>query len=132
MKTTALSLLAACLLLAGCAEEAPEAGTNEFAEVIMQAEVPVEFAAGEQAFQTNCMVCHGERGLGTEQGPPLINIIYEPSHHADMSFFMAVNRGVQSHHWNFGNMPPLPNVSNEEIQQIVAYIRYLQRQVGIM
>lgn len=124
--------LIALVMLAGCANDPPEAGTNEFAATIQQVQVPAEFTAGETAFNQNCAACHGERGLGTDQGPPLINMIYEPNHHGDMAFFMAASRGVQAHHWNFGNMPPLPQVSTEEMQAIVPYIRFLQRQVGIM
>lgn len=126
-----LGLLALAGLLAGCAEEAPAAGSPEFAETIQQVQIPAQFAAGEAAYQENCSACHGTRALGSDQGPPLINIIYEPSHHADISFFMAVDRGVRAHHWNFGDMPALPHVSNQEVEQIVAYIRYLQEQVGI-
>lgn len=126
-----LSLLVFPILLAGCAEDPPAANSPEFIETIEQAEIPAEFQAGQVAFQENCSACHGTRGLGSAQGPPLINIIYEPSHHGDMAFFMAANRGVRAHHWNFGDMPALPQVSNEDLQQIVAYVRYLQRQVGI-
>lgn len=129
MRLLSLMILSAGLL--GCAQDPPEPGTSDFATTIQQVEIPAELAAGEAAFEANCAACHGIRGLGTEQGPPLIDIIYEPSHHADIAFYMAVDRGVRAHHWNFGDMPPLPNVENEEVEAIVAYIRYLQRQVGI-
>lgn len=129
MRLASLMILSAGLV--GCADAAPEAGTSEFATTIQQVEIPAELAAGEAAFEANCAACHGTRGLGTEQGPPLIDIIYEPSHHADISFYMAVDRGVRAHHWNFGDMPALPNVEHPEVEAIVAYIRYLQRQVDI-
>lgn len=118
--------------LAACAsDEPPESGSDELAEVVLQAEIPAELAAGEAAFQANCATCHGNRGLGTEQGPPLVHIIYEPNHHADIAFFMAVDRGVRAHHWPYGDMPAQPHVQHAEVEAIVAYIRHLQRQVGI-
>lgn len=87
--------------------------------------------AGKKAFDTNCAQCHGVNGSGTEKGPPLIHNIYNPGHHGDQSFLLAAKRGVRSHHWKFGDMPPLPNVKNKEITDIVAFIREVQRANGI-
>lgn len=92
---------------------------------------PVE-ALGERNFNENCAACHGENASGNEgAGPPLAHIIYEPNHHGDMSFQLAVKNGVRAHHWPFGNMPPLPNVLEGEVTNIIAYIRALQRANGI-
>ena len=76
-------------------------------------------------------MCHGENATGTEQGPPLVHKIYEPGHHADASFYRAVERGVRSHHWPFGNMPPIPGVSRKDVTRILAFVRELQRANGI-
>ena len=92
---------------------------------------PPEVAEGKMLFEQNCSVCHGPAGDGTTQGPPLVHIIYEPNHHADVAFILAARNGVQAHHWRFGDMPPLPGVTEQTVQQIVGYIRWLQRQVGI-
>jgi mono/diheme cytochrome c family protein len=88
-------------------------------------------AEGKVLFGQNCSVCHGPVGDGTTQGPPLVNIIYEPNHHADAAFFLAVRNGVRAHHWRFGDMAPLPGVTDETVQAIVGYVRWMQRQVGI-
>ena len=56
---------------------------------------------------------------------------YEPGHHPDAASYRAVNQGVVSHHWSFGNMPPVPGVSQRSVGQIVAYVRELQRANGI-
>jgi mono/diheme cytochrome c family protein len=93
--------------------------------------VPTEFVRGEQLFNANCSVCHGEQARGTQQGPPLVHKLYEPSHHADVTFLLAVRGGVRQHHWQFGNMLPLPAVTDEQVKDITAYIRLLQRQAGI-
>ncbi len=64
-----------------------------------------EIANGLSGYQANCSVCHGNEGVGTTKGPPLVHIIYEPGHHADVTFQRAVKYGVRQHHWRFGNMP---------------------------
>jgi mono/diheme cytochrome c family protein len=120
-------------VLFGCSRgEEQEQGEPDIAATIQAVEVPAEHQAGMAAFNANCAACHGDRGLGTEQGPPLVNIIYEPSHHGDLAFVMAAQRGVRAHHWQFGDMPALPDVEHEEVLSIVAYIRFLQQQVGIL
>ena len=92
---------------------------------------PPEVAQGKTLFEQNCSVCHGPAGDGTAQGPPLVHIIYEPNHHADAAFILAARNGVQAHHWRFGDMAPLPDVTDGMVLEIVGYIRWLQRQVGI-
>ncbi|MFZ8875205.1 MAG: cytochrome c, partial [Paracoccaceae bacterium] len=61
----------------------------------------------------------------------LVHKIYEPSHHGDQSFQMAVAMGVRSHHWKFGNMPAIEGLSREDVFQITQYVRELQRANGI-
>jgi mono/diheme cytochrome c family protein len=87
--------------------------------------------AGRAAFETNCASCHGPAAGGTDQGPPLVHRIYEPGHHADVAFVLATRRGVPQHHWDFGSMPPQPQVGERSLQQIIAYVRELQRANGI-
>jgi cytochrome c len=86
---------------------------------------------GREIYFKKCQVCHGNKGLGTNQGPPLVNKIYNPRHHADLAFNLAVKNGVRSHHWKFGDMKPLANVSPEEVSHIVAYVRERQRKAGV-
>jgi cytochrome c len=88
-------------------------------------------SAGKDAFDANCASCHGVNGAGSDQGPPLIHDIYNPGHHDDASFFRAAMRGVPRHHWTFGDMPPQPEVTREEIAAIVRYIREVQQANGI-
>ena len=95
------------------------------------AEMPEELFAGEATFNANCARCHGERAAGTAQGPPLVHKIYEPNHHGDFAFQRAAATGVRAHHWNFGDMPKIPEVTPEDVRQITEYIRWLQRQAGI-
>jgi cytochrome c len=92
---------------------------------------PAEHRDGESFFNANCASCHGESARGTDQGPPLLHIIYEPSHHGDASFALAAQRGVVAHHWQFGNMPPQPQVDSAALRKIIGYVRWAQREVGI-
>jgi len=93
--------------------------------------VPAEFQAGETKFNANCASCHGAQAAGTAQGPPLVHKIYEPNHHGDPAFQRAAANGVKAHHWEFGNMPKIDGVTPEDVDQIVKYVRWLQRQAGI-
>lgn len=98
---------------------------------IVKVAVP-EFSAAEslggQFYTAKCAACHGENGAGRNGiGPPLVHKIYEPNHHGDMAFLLAARNGVPSHHWPFGNMPPVQGVTDGEVKQIVSYIRALQR-----
>lgn len=92
-----------------------------------------EFAAvGKVAFDAKCAACHGANATGLEGlAPPLVHKIYEPSHHSDESFFIAVQNGVRAHHWKFGNMPPVDGLTRADVKGIVAYIRELQQENGI-
>ena len=87
---------------------------------------------GQAIFKANCAACHGENAGGQEgTAPPLVHKIYEPSHHGDEAFQRAAASGVQSHHWRFGNMPPVEGLTRADVSQIIAYVRSLQRANGI-
>ncbi len=86
---------------------------------------------GKTAFDANCAACHGANGSGSEKGPPLVHDTYNPGHHPDEAFLSAAMRGVRQHHWRFGNMPPQPQVSDEELAAIVRYVREVQETNGI-
>ena len=90
-----------------------------------------ETPPGQKAFDANCATCHGAGALGTETGPPLVHPLYVPGHHNDDSIRRAVRNGVPFHHWFFGDMPPIVGVSDEELEQIILYIREQQRAGGI-
>jgi mono/diheme cytochrome c family protein len=117
-------VLASGLLLVGCL--AWEACAKQGSAV------PAEFQAGEAKFKVNCARCHGEGGVGTNQGPPLVHKIYEPNHHGDAAFQRAAANGVRAHHWQFGDMPKVEGVTPQDVDDIVKYVRWLQRQAGIM
>lgn len=101
-------------------------------QVVLPSSLSLMAEQGKTAFDANCASCHGPNGSGRDGlAPPLIHKIYEPSHHSDMSFTLAVRQGVRAHHWRFGNMAPVEGVSETSIESIIAYIRELQRVNGI-
>ena len=68
---------------------------------------------------------------GEKKGPPLLHKIYEPSHHGDVAFQLAVKNGVRAHHWPYGDMAPVPQVTPDDVAHITAYVRAEQRKAGI-
>ena len=82
--------------------------------------------AGKLLFAANCSQCHGDTASGTNQGPPLVHQIYEPGHHSNASFVIAVARGVRAHHWDFGNMPAVSGLEIDQIHQVICFVRELQ------
>lgn len=88
-------------------------------------------ARGKSAFDANCASCHGANAAGTDNGPPFVHDIYNPGHHSDRAFYLAARQGVRRHHWPFGDMPPQPQVTDEELAAIVRYVRELQEANGI-
>ncbi len=89
-------------------------------------------AAGRPVFQDTCAACHGEDLRGSSTGPPLIHEYYVPSHHSDASIELAIKRGVQPHHWHFGPMPAWPSLTDQEIADVIAYVRQQQREAGLI
>jgi cytochrome c len=121
-------LTIAALALAACRSDAREQET--LARLVLPP-TPAEHREGDSLFAANCASCHGQSARGSPQGPPLLHIIYEPSHHSDAAFVLAAQRGVVAHHWRFGDMPPQPQVDSASLRKIIGYVRWAQRQVGI-
>jgi len=117
------------MFIAGCGELQPGEGRKNLH--LPEEGYIVDLGKGESSYLDNCQVCHGRLGSGARQGPPLVHKTYEPSHHPDMAFHLAVKNGVRQHHWNFGDMPPQLHVSPERTADIAAYIRTIQRKQGI-
>jgi len=129
MSKTTFAALAIALVMAlsaaGCASGGGSNGGEPADAIAPDAD------NGATLFAASCALCHGERGVGTQTGPPLVHRIYEPGHHSDDSFRNAMKNGVVSHHWNFGNMPARPELSDGDIEDIIAYVRAIQREAGI-
>jgi mono/diheme cytochrome c family protein len=126
-RAAAAVAVVAVLLLAAAGCGGPEVDRAALAA----ATVPAEHGRGEAVFRDSCVVCHGERALGTEQGPPLVHFYYRTRHHGDDAFRLAVRVGVRAHHWRFGDMPAVPGLDEADVEAVIGYVRWLQRTAGI-
>lgn len=85
---------------------------------------------GAELYASACASCHGSDLRGTERGPSQLSIVYEPSHHDDDSYRSAIAQGAPAHHWDFGDMPAVGGLDNDEIDAVVEFIRSEQQLLG--
>lgn len=112
------------LIATGCASPTGESDTG------IPPQDPALVTVGSDLYAGNCASCHGQDLKGTDRGPSHLSIVYQPSHHADGSFLLAVRRGSSAHHWPFGDMPPIEGLADEDVAAIVAFVRENQRLEG--
>ena len=86
-----------------------------------------DLAAGQTLYMTHCASCHGSDLRGTNQGPSHLSEVYEPGHHSDAAFLLAVRVGTPEHHWRFGAMKPIEGLSEDDVAAITAFVREQQR-----
>lgn len=121
-------LLGLVIFLAAC--EAPDPEARRAALHLPPPGFKADAAQGKDLFLANCSACHGNNAKGTEQGPALISKVYRPAHHADFAVHMAVRDGVRAHHWDFGDMPAVPQITPEQTAHVIAYIRQDRQKQG--
>lgn len=131
MIRTLTLVLFAVVTLSACGSSPGTRPQDALSEADGNGAVSEVTARGGELFAANCAACHGVSGTGTAAGPPLVHIVYEPSHHGDLAFHRAVREGVAPHHWDFGPMPPVSGLSDEDIDHIIGYVREQQRAAGI-
>jgi len=105
----------------------PMTGQTEFDIPVQD---PILVADGAVLYQASCAVCHGNDLRGTAIGPAHLSVIYNPDHHGNGAFASAVVNGVQAHHWGFGDMPAMPQITEDDFERIIAFIRESQRIEG--
>ena len=131
-----LAVLAAAVGLAGCGRAQDTAGPQLPGEL---ARVPAEYVgkvnplgpeattAGASLFQTNCQMCHGAEGhgdgpVGTSLVPPPKNLAELSKLAADDYLFWRISTGKPG----TSMMPWKGALTDEEIWQIIAYVRTLR------
>ncbi|HSF86366.1 MAG TPA: cytochrome c [Acidimicrobiia bacterium] len=87
-------------------------------------------ALGSEIYAGHCAECHGTDLRGTDRGPSHLSEVYEPNHHADGAFILAIQRGSPAHHWRFGDMPRIEGLDGDDIAAVTAYVREQQRIEG--
>lgn len=92
--------------------------------------VPAGQERGRALYAAACGSCHGAHGEGSEQGPPMLHPL-QARMHGDFAFERAVREGVQPHHYQMGSMPPVEDLASEDVDAIVAYVRWMQEAAGL-
>lgn len=87
-------------------------------------------ADGATVYAARCASCHGDDLRGTDQGPSQLSIVYEPGHHGDSSYRSAIRNGAHEHHWSFGDMPPVEDITDEQVEAVITFIRSEQQRLG--
>ncbi len=91
---------------------------------------PALVAEGKDLYLAKCASCHGTDLRGTNLGPSHLSVVYNPDHHNDLSFARAALVGVPAHHWSFGDMAPVPGLTEHDMVRINAFVREMQRLEG--
>lgn len=118
--TAPIALLA--VVLSACS------GGSESTQTSLAAQASADLvAAGGPLYQASCAQCHGADLRGTALGPSHLSVVYEPNHHGDAAFVLAARNGVRQHHWPYGDMPPIPGLTDDDLASIVAFVRDQQR-----
>ncbi|MBV8212349.1 MAG: cytochrome c [Verrucomicrobia bacterium] len=87
--------------------------------------------AGQRVFQTRCFVCHGRGGKG--DGPSATGLAEKPQDLTDSNWqrttsddrIRSVIQGGGPAIGKTGAMPPNPDLTQEQIQGLVAFVRSL-------
>ena len=87
-------------------------------------------ADGAAIYQARCASCHGGDLRGTDMGPSQLSIVYEPNHHGDDSYRSAIRSGARQHHWDFGDMPVVEDITDDQIERVITHIRSQQQDLG--
>lgn len=111
-----LAFVAAALVVGACSGD--DAGSTDA-------------STGADLYEASCASCHGADLRGTSQGPPHLSQVYAPDHHPDEWFRAAISQGSRAHHWNFGDMPPIAGLDDDEIDLVIAYVREQQQIHGL-
>lgn len=106
-------------------------GREAFSEGAMHAAAYSAAEVGQIAFAADCAACHGRNAEGTERGPALTQAAYGPAELPDQHFRDAVQKGAPARRHDFGAMPAFPGLPDRRLDQILAFVRELQRARGI-
>jgi mono/diheme cytochrome c family protein len=85
---------------------------------------------GERTFAANCAQCHGGDLTGTERGPSLLLEVYGPDELTDADIADAIRNGAEQRLFEFGPMAGNGALADEQIDEIIAFVRAEQSAVA--
>ena len=85
---------------------------------------------GAALYASDCASCHGNDFRGTDFGPSLLSAVYGPEQLPDDTIQVAIRDGVTAHNWEFGPMPAIGGLDDDEITAIITHIRDVQEREG--
>jgi len=89
--------------------------------------VPDEYKAGQMVFHQICANCHGPDAMGGNKAPKLIQKKFTRENFSNGRIAKTILNGSSS-----GSMPSQKGkLSDEEIRQVIKYIRYSQKDSGL-
>ena len=89
--------------------------------------VPDEYLSGQKHFHRVCATCHGEDATGGKKAPTFLKESFNPINFSNVRIANTILNGSNS-----GSMPSQKNkINDEQIREIIKYIRFSQREAGI-
>jgi mono/diheme cytochrome c family protein len=103
------------VLLTGCSIEPQNAVSNEY-------------QLGQTSYHRVCAQCHGADATGGKRAPTFLQVKFDPNNFSNSRIARTILNGSDS-----GAMPSQKaRVNDEEIREIIKYIRYIQKDAGII
>lgn len=107
-------VLSSSVLITACAVEAKK-------------EVPQIYRSGQEHYHRACANCHGPDAMGGGGAPKLIQEKFSAANYSDIKFAQTIVNGSDS-----GVMPSQKQkVSEKQINEIIKYLRYSQKESGL-
>ena len=90
--------------------------------------VPKEYQLGQTSYHRVCAQCHGADAMGGKRAPTFLQVKFDPNNFSNSRIARTIINGSNS-----GAMPSQKGrVNDEEIGEIIKYIRHIQKQAGII
>ena len=90
--------------------------------------VPKEYQLGQTSYHRVCAQCHGADAKGGKRAPTFLQVKFNLNNFSNSRIAKTILNGSDS-----GAMPSQQGrLNDEEIREIIKYIRYTQKEAGIV
>lgn len=87
---------------------------------------------GRTIINAQCAECHGIDGTGgSRKGPPILHSMYRAEIFPDFVLKRSILEGKREKNWRFGPMPAMPELSEADVNGVIAFVREVQTATGI-